>query len=300
MTTPEWRIPDPLNTIKIEATGGAQIIVRRYGNVDGPRLVLSHDNGLAIDLYYPFWSRLAPRFELIVYDLRSHGWNPTGDLAHHNVAAFTSDDERIRAGIERHFGAKPAVGVFHSLSAIVTLNQDPPGRGYAGLVLFDPPMYLADGSPYGIDALWRRLCTIARHRQPRFATREDFAEEFRRSWVFEFVGAGVEKLAAETLIRPASDGNGYELCCPREFEAQLFEYGFAYVFEPDTAHLACPVKVIGGDPSIEFSSLPSVDLEGLIGWDYDFIPHTTHFLQLEHPEECVSTMVAFLEQAGLA
>ncbi len=152
--------------------------------------------------------------------------------------------------------------MFHSLSALIALNQDPPGSGYAGLVLFDPPMYLPDGDHYGIDTLWRRLGMLARHRQPRFATREEFAEEFRRSWVFEF--------------------------------------GFAYSFEPDTTDFACPVKVIGGDPGVEFSSLPSVDLEGLIGWDYDFIPHTTHFPQLEYPEECVSTMIAFLEREGLA
>ena len=300
MTTPEWRVPKPLDTVEIEATGGARIILRRHGDVKGPRLILSHDNGLAIDLYYPFWSRLQSRFELIVYDLRSHGRNPTADLAHHNVATFTADEARIRAGIEEHFGAKPAVGVFHSLSAMVALNHDPPGRGYAGLVLFDPPMYLADGDHYGIDTLWRRLGMLARHRQPRFATREEFAEEFRRSWVFEFTRPGVESLAADVLLEPASDGDGYELRCPREYEAQVFDYGFAYAFEPDTTNFACPVTVIGGDPGVEFSSLPSVDLEGLIGWDYDFIPHTTHFLQLENPEECVSTMIAFLEREGLA
>ena len=27
---------------------------------------------------------------------------------------------------------------------------------------------------------------------------------------------------------------------------------------------------------------------------YDFIPETTHFLQLEKPEECAALMVAFL------
>ncbi len=150
MTAPGWRVPKPLDTVEVEAAGGARIILRRHGRVDGPRLVLSHDNGVAIDLYYPFWSRLASRFELIVYDLRSHGRNPTADLAGHSVATFTADDARIRAGIERHFGAKPAAGVFHSLSAMITLNQDPPGSGYAGLVLFDPPMYLPDGDHYGI------------------------------------------------------------------------------------------------------------------------------------------------------
>ena len=43
-------------------------------------MLLTHGNGLAADLYYPFWSLLAERFDLLLYDLRSHGWNSVGDL----------------------------------------------------------------------------------------------------------------------------------------------------------------------------------------------------------------------------
>ena len=41
--------------------------------------------------------------------------------------------------------------------------------------------------------------------------------------MFEFTRPGVEDLAADALLRPASDGDGYELRCPREFEAQVFD-----------------------------------------------------------------------------
>ncbi len=48
---------------------GTNIVLRRHGNPRGPRLVLCHGNGLATDLYYPFWSLLADECDLIVYDL---------------------------------------------------------------------------------------------------------------------------------------------------------------------------------------------------------------------------------------
>ncbi|MCY4629986.1 MAG: hypothetical protein OXE75_03735, partial [bacterium] len=54
-----WAIPEPLETIDARMADGTVITLRRHGNPDGRRLVLSHGNGLAIDLYYPFWSLLA-------------------------------------------------------------------------------------------------------------------------------------------------------------------------------------------------------------------------------------------------
>ena len=45
--------------------------------------------------------------------------------------------------------------------------------------------------------------------------------------------------------------------------------------------LRCPVKVIGGDPLAPFSFLPTVDPDMIVKVGYDFIPETTHFLQLE-------------------
>ena len=82
----DGRIPDDLYlqlskphcVVEVPIAGDASIFVRRHGNPDGPRLVLSHGNGLAADLYYPFWSLLEDRFDLILYDFRNHGWNSLG------------------------------------------------------------------------------------------------------------------------------------------------------------------------------------------------------------------------------
>lgn len=295
-----WEVPEPLATGEIRAADGAPIVLRRHGNPDGPRMVLSHGNGLATDLYYPFWSLLADRFDLVLYDLRNHGWNPTGDIRTHHVATFVSDNQYVIQGIDRHFGEKPRIGVFHSLSAVAALNHEPPGEGFAALVLFDPPIYPPSGNALEIDRLWRNLGAVVRLGQMRFETREELADTIRAAPSFARLLPGVADLYAQTLLRPASDGQGYELRCPRNYEARIFEYLFAYNFEPRPDDFCCPVKAIGGDPTERFSFLPSMDLDGLTGLDYDFVPETTHFLQLENPRECVAVMLEFLERQGFA
>ncbi|MDE2704119.1 MAG: hypothetical protein OXI35_03565, partial [Gemmatimonadota bacterium] len=75
------------------------ITLRRHGNPAGPRLVLCHGSGLAIDLYYPFWSLLTDDFDLIIYDLRNHGWNAVSSLQNHNVPTFVSDHHLILEAI---------------------------------------------------------------------------------------------------------------------------------------------------------------------------------------------------------
>ena len=89
---------------------------------------------------------------------------------------------------------------------------------------------------------------------------------------------------AETLLRPADDGEGYELRCPREHEAQIFEFLFGWSMQVDLGRVECPVKVIGSDPTMALSFMPSTDLAELSDLDYDFLPDATHFLQMEEPE----------------
>jgi len=61
-------VPTPHETFDLTMADGAPIRIRRHGNPRGPRLVLCHGNGFAIDAYVPFWSLLADRFDLVLYD----------------------------------------------------------------------------------------------------------------------------------------------------------------------------------------------------------------------------------------
>ncbi|MXY52268.1 MAG: hypothetical protein F4Y86_07050 [Gammaproteobacteria bacterium] len=46
------------------------------------------------------------------------------------------------------------------------------------------------------------------------------------------------------------------------------------------------------------SFLPTVTMDEIGALNYDFIPETTHFLQLEEPEQCVAAMLDFIGDDG--
>ena len=89
------------------------------------------------------------------------------------------------------------------------------------------------------------------------------------------------------------------LCCPPMYEAQVGTQLYDAAAASDISHLPCAVKVIGADPTVPFSFLPSVDLSDIVALDYDFVPEATHFLQLEQPEACLTRMLDFLESRQL-
>ena len=120
--------------------------------------MLGHGSGLAIDLYYPFWSLLADEFDLITYDLRNHGWNTVGPRARHNIPTLIHDHEHILEAIDRHFGNKPKIGVYHSVSALITLLSSATTqiraiddrRPLAAQVLLDPTLCKPGTEPVGV------------------------------------------------------------------------------------------------------------------------------------------------------
>ena len=141
MTLPtHLEIPEPLVAFDVRTADGTTIAVRRHDNPDGPRLVLSHGNGFSIDTYYPFWSRFTDRFDCFIHDFRSHGGNLVGDRRTHNVPTFVSDNECVIRDIDRRFGKKPKIGLFHSLSTLTARRQAASGDGFSALILFDPPV----------------------------------------------------------------------------------------------------------------------------------------------------------------
>ena len=299
-----WEIPEPLSVCEVCPDDDTAIILRRHGNLSGPRLVLSHSNGLAIDLYYPFWSRLADDFDLVIYDLRNHGWNTVGALKNHHMSALVRDHNCILAAIDEHYGKKPKIGVFHSISALVALVSssilaDPAASAensaFSALVLFDPPLCKPGASQEKFDEDAEKIAAMTRRRSRRFKSREQFVELLDLLPAFKHVVPGVRELVAQTTLRDAADGQGYELRCPPEYEAQIIDYTRSFSVLMDFETVGCPIKVIGADPTLPYSFLPTIDLSDILAVNYDFLPDTTHFLQLEQPEECVAAMREFLD-----
>ena len=67
------------------------------------------------------------------------------------------------------------------------------------------------------------------------------------------------------------------------------------------AEIKAPVKLIGADPTIEGAGPPALISKAIgkeLSIEYEAIRGTTHFLQMEKPEECVRAMEAFLAKHG--
>lgn len=289
-----WDLPEPLSTFELQVGPDAVTAVRRHGNPDGPRLVLSHGNGLAIDLYYPFWSLLMNDFDIILYDLRNHGWNNLTALERHNVPTLVNDHDAIVRAIDENFGEKPKVGVYHSVSSLVTLLSPTMGSPYSALVMFDPPLRKPNVTDEQFDAASMRTAAMTRRRTARFRSLKEYAEFLSYVPAFRNMVLGTHELMAETTLRKRSGGDGYELRCPPEYEAQIIDYARIFCLAVDFEAMRCPIKVIGADPTLPFSYLPTLDLSDVAIVHYDFLPDTTHFLQLERPAECVALLEEFL------
>ena len=289
-----WEIPKPLAILEVPVDDGTIIILRRHGNPSGPRLVLCHGSGLAVDLYYPFWSLLTADFDLMIYDLRSHGWNDLGTLEDHHIPAFVRDHDRILEAIESRYGIKPTVGVFHSISAVASLLSPTKGSKYSALILFDPPLCRAGSSYEERSMSARRTADMLRRRQYRFKSRDELEELHRFLPVFRRAVPGVLELVARTTLRESKNGEGYELRCPPEYEAKIFNSAPDFALSVDLLTLQCPAKIVGSDPVLSLSHLPRFDFSEIANVSYDFLPETTHFLQLEKPKECVVAMRDFL------
>ena len=66
----------------------------------------------------------------------------------------------------------------------------------------------------------------------------------------------------------------------------------------DYGAIDCPIKVIGSDPTMPNSFVPSTRVPELLRLDYDFVPETTHLLQLENPEACAAFTLDYLARQG--
>ena len=288
----EWVLPGPKSEMNVRLADGARATIRRHGNSAGPRLLLTHGNGLAIDLYYPFWSLLADDFDLVVHDLRNHGWNRVGPLENHNIPTLISDHDIIFGAVAEEYGAKPTIGIFHSLACLVALLSL--RTGYSALVLFDPPLCKPAASEEEFIEAAERMAAMTRRRTERFESRQQFEEVLALVPGFSNVVPGVRSLMSKTVLRKSADGDGYVLRCPRHYEAQIAEYVRSFSPLLDLSTLTCPTKVIGADPTLPYAYLPTFDLSHATAVDYDFVPETSHFLQLEKPELCAELVRNFL------
>jgi pimeloyl-ACP methyl ester carboxylesterase len=297
-------VPQAQHAFDVKLEDHAIIRVRQHGNAAGPRLMLSHGNGLAVDGYFPFWGPLRERYEVVVFDFRNHGHNPLHREHAHRWPRFVMDLEEVFQAVNAELGHKRAAGVFHSLSGVTAaLHALKFGPRFDALVLFDPPIFPPEGHALRGDQAQDKnsLATRALRRTERYDDPSILAGQFRARFT-RWRPEAYELMARATLRHDLRAGC-WILACPRELEANIFSTNADATLWERLGEVPVPTKLICGDPD-----LPEVMPPALIGCalakqhglPYEAIPGTTHFLQIEEPEKCVRAMESFLAPLGLA
>jgi len=108
---------------------------------------------------------------------------------------------------------------------------------------------------------------------------------------------------ARATLRYEDRAGEWVLACPRELEARIFETNADPTIWPRMAGFAVPVKLICADPNIEGAGAPALIGQAMaaeLSIEYEAIPDTSHFLQIERPAECVRALESFLAKYGLS
>ena len=295
-------VPTPHQSFELTMADGAIIRVRRHGNPEGPRLVMCHGNGFAIDAYVPFWSLLTERFDLVVYDQRNHGQNPRHRPEAHDVPSFVSDMEEVFHAIGERLGAVPTVGMFHSISAVTSIwHALQYGKRWDALVLFDPPLIPGPGLPMHEVARHFELALAkwSKSRPGRFSDPAELAAMFAKSYSLRRWVPGAHELMARSILRQEEETGDWSLCCPPECESRVYTTNSDLHLTHRLKELPLPVKFICADPEPADAQAPAKvgrSLHALYGLPYEAIPDTSHMLLIEKPAECARAVLSFLEE----
>ncbi len=300
-----FELPAPSLVFDVDLEDGAKICVRRHGNPEGARVLLSHGNGFAADAYFPYWRLLLDEYDLMIFDFRNHGQNVPVDPSHHTYAQLSRDLERVVQDINSRLGSKKTIGIFHSMSARTAMKHAIEiGWRWDAMLLFDPPDVPPPGHPAyaAMEVFEKRLTEFARNRRRKFASVDELTNEYLQSRATRNWVPGVHELMARSVLRESPDGDGFVLTCAPENEAGIYAEAMTLNLWPMAKEFGGPVKLIGADPAMKGTPATAAANQALGregGYDYSCVEGTGHLMQIEKPEECYRLSTAFLAKHGL-
>jgi pimeloyl-ACP methyl ester carboxylesterase len=300
-----FELPVPSDVFEVLLDDGAKIRVRRHGNPQGKRVLITHGNGFAVDAYFPYWRHFLDQYDLLAFDFRNHGQNVPVEPSHHTYPQLTRDLDRVIGAIRTRYGQKETGGIFHSMSARTAMKHAIEiGWCWDALVLFDPPDVPPREHPQyaNMETFERRLTEFANKRRRTFRSIDELEQEYinsraTRNWV-----EGVHALMARSVLRNNPNGEGYVLVCAPKNEASIYEQAMTLNLWPKASEFGGPVKLIGADPNAKGAPATAAANQALgreNGYDYDFVEGTGHMLQIERPDECFRLTKEFFAKHGL-
>ncbi len=300
-------IPEPRRVLDVTMADGAVVRARQHGNPDGPRLMMSHGNGFAIDGYFAFWSRFLDGFEVVVFDVRSHGQNPLHTAENHDYAHFAEDFEELRLAVSKAWGEKPTAGLHHSVAALAALHHFAKHSWtWDALVLYDPRFVPPPGHPLRepVQACERFMSGIATKRRDHFDDPSELADFLRSARRLARWAPGSHDLMARAILREDPAG-GWKLANPKEMEAAAYLSNVGsqlWDVLPTLAPYRDRLLILAGDPDQPWSQADSKVcplLPDLFGIDCRIVSEADHLMQIERPEEIAALTIEFLGGLGI-
>ncbi len=282
-------------------TDGAQVVLHKRGNPEGPRLLVSHGTGFAVDGFRRMWEPLCDAFDVITFDLRHHGRNPPCDPMSIDAERQNLDMSEVVLGAAELFGARPVAGLFHSISALAALRVETRARGtFSHLVLMEPPApppqghALCDAFEAGRIALAERSA----RRQDKFSSVEELAAKYQGRAAFSCFQEGAALELAESILLKTE--TGFELRCTPLAESRYYETNHDDGLFDRADQVGCPVLMLAGRNDLAHAGTPAqiaIELAHAGGYDYAELASATHMMPLERPQAVAAFARAFV-QAG--
>jgi pimeloyl-ACP methyl ester carboxylesterase len=211
---------------RMRLASGIEIALLDWGG-GGPLALLHHANGFCAGLWALVAERLRPHFRLIAMDARGHGASSKPDPAQPESYAwsrFGEDAGAVAHQLSAEHGRRPLIGIGHSFggTALMMAAADDPAL-FSRLLLVDPvlpsPTFFANVPVRGEN---RDLASSARKRRQVFESRAEARDTWAGRAVFAAWDPRALDLYAEFGLAPRPEG-GFELACPGEIEAAIFD-----------------------------------------------------------------------------
>src|SRR5512138_2864235 len=261
----------------------------------GPPLHFLHANGYPPECYQPLLERLQTQYHVFGMLLRPlwqdskpgeiRDWKPLSDDLLQFLASQTT----------------PAIGVGHSIGAIVTLRAAlrDPGK-FKALILIDPVLFVPSFlvmwhiiRGLGLGERFHPLIAGAKKRRRTFDDLETVFRGYRNRSVFRYMSD--ESLRAYIAGMTRKTENGYELVYSPEWEARIYLTGMHdFDLWRDLPKLEVPTIFLRGAETDTFlekaarlvkRKQPAAQVETL--------EKSTHLLPLERPQEVFDRMQSF-------
>jgi pimeloyl-ACP methyl ester carboxylesterase len=210
--------------------------------------------------------------------------------------------EEVCNGINQQFGNKPAIGVFHSISAVTAIKHALEfGKKWQALILFDPALVPGPGlseRDVGLE-FELKLVKWAKNRPDGISNYRDLADNFSRAKTLKRWVPGAYELMAKSIMHRDNKVKKWFLNCPGIAESKNYEDNSKTHLTGFISELSVPVKFICADPNQPDALAPSKVGQAIhkeCDISYVAIPNTSHLLQIEKPKECALALTSFINK----